>query len=29
MATALLGLLLIWVLLGVWRYLQALGNGAF
>jgi hypothetical protein len=28
-ALALLALLLIWIILGVWRYLQVLGYGAF
>jgi hypothetical protein len=28
-ALAVLGATLIWIILGVWRYLQVLGNGAF
>ncbi len=28
-ALAALALLLIWIILGVWRYLQVLGHGAF
>ena len=28
-ALALLALLLIWIILGIWRYLQVLGHGAF